>query len=396
METTNQTNNKTESVTLAEKSAQEKFSEKKISIEIIEKSVSNSKSLSQLRTLLLSLLSVFLIVLVTLLVGKWFIAKQFSPILTSSSITTSVIETTEFEILPGWGATKIANELEKNSLIQNALFFKLLLRYRGSDRSIGKGLYYLSPNMNAFEIAAVLEAGGKPRTVRVVIPEGFRYVDIAKRLQQTEFIKEQEVLALIQKPHNLRPSYIPKNTGLEGYLFPASYEIPLQSTAQEILIQMLKRFEQELSADIKTNLAKLNLTMHEWVTLASVVQAEAGSDAEMAIIAGVFFNRLEHGMPLQSDPTVAYGLNKLMTELDASAGDFSIKADHPWNTYTRTGLPKGPISNPGKAALQAVLDPKRQNEQGQDFFYFLHSPDGKFYPNLNLSDHQRDVRLYLR
>ena len=142
-------------------------------------------------------------------------------------------------------------------------------------------------------------------------------------------------------------------------------------------------------------LKQLKLSLHEWVILASIVQAEAGNDEEMPIIAGVFFNRLEQGMRLQSDPTVAYGLNKAMTELDASAGDFTEIADHPWNTYTRTGLPKGPISNPGSAALQAVLNPKRQNEAGKDYFYFLHSRDGDFYPNINHADHQRDARLYL-
>ena len=346
-------------------------------------------SIKVLRIALLSVLGTSLLLLALLTTGIWLLRKQLAPMEISSPL-----ETTEFEVLPGWGATKVAKELEDEGFIKNAFFFKLLLRYRGSDRSLGEGLYDLSPSMSAIEVAKVLEVGGRPRTIRVVIPEGFRYIDIAQRLQIAEFGLEKDVISLIRNPKDLKPEYLPKNAWLEGYLFPASYEIPIDSSPKEALVQMLKRFEQEISEEALVKLKELKLSLHEWVILASVVQAEAGSDEEMSIIAGVFFNRLEQGMLLQSDPTVAYGLNKPMTELDASAGDFST--DHPWNTYTHAGLPQGPISNPGRAALQAVLYPKRQNEAGKDYLYFLHSPDGGFYPNLTFADHQRDVKLYLR
>ncbi len=348
------------------------------------------KVLNRLRIVLLSLLGTLLILLVLLVAGLQLIRKQLAPIEIESSL-----ETIEFEVLPGWGATKVAKELEAEGFIKNALFFKLFLRYRGSDRSIGEGLYDLSPNMSAVELAKVLEAGGRPRAIRVVIPEGFRYIDIAKRLHSAEFGLEKNLVSLIKKPKDLSPNYLPKDAWLEGYLFPASYDVPVDSTPKEALSQMLKRFEQEVTEEVLTRLEQLKLSLHEWVILASVVQAEAGNDEEMPIIAGVFFNRLEQGMRLQSDPTVAYGLNKAMTELDASAGDFSEAADHPWNTYTRAGLPKGPISNPGSAALQAVLYPERQNGAGKNYFYFLHSRDGDFYPNVTHADHQRDARLYL-
>ena len=169
--------------------------------------------------------------------GLQFVRKQLAPIEVESSL-----ETVEFEVLPGWGATKIAKELEAEGFIQNALFFKLFLRYRGSDRGIGEGLYDLSPNMNAAEVAKVLEEGGRPRSIRVVIPEGFRYIDIAKRLHSTEFGSEKDFVYLIKDPKDLRPEYLPKGAWLEGYLFPASYEIPIDSTPKEALTQMLKTF----------------------------------------------------------------------------------------------------------------------------------------------------------
>jgi UPF0755 protein len=127
------------------------------------------------------------------------------------------------------------------------------------------------------------------------------------------------------------------------------------------------------------------------------VQAEAANTSEMPIITGVFLNRLDDGMLLQSDPTVAYGLGKDLPELDVNAGDF--QQENVWNTYTRPGLPETPINNPGREALQAVFEPVRENEEGEKYFYFLHGTDeGQpiFRPNLTLEDHERDVELYLR
>jgi len=117
----------------------------------------------------------------------------------------------------------------------------------------------------------------------------------------------------------------------------------------------------------------------------------------MAIIAGVFRNRLDRGMALQSDPTVAYGLGKALPELDVTAGDFTV--DHPWNTYVHPGLPAGPIGNPGAAALAAVLAPERTSPSGRPWLYFLHGVDGDaavFRPNVSYDDHLRDVARYLR
>lgn len=157
---------------------------------------------------------------------------------------------------------------------------------------------------------------------------------------------------------------------------------------------MLTRFETELTTATVEQLTNQGWTVHEWTTLASMIQSEAGDSSEMAIIAGVFRNRLDEGWRLESDPTVAYGLGKDLPELNFPAGDFSV--DHPWNTYLHTDLPPTPISNPGSDALAAVFVPERQNADGQDYFFFLHAPDGTFRPNLNLADHERDVQLYLR
>lgn len=302
----------------------------------------------------------------------------------------------EFEIMPGWGASRITQELVDEGLIRDPTLFTLWLRYQGIDRRLGEGLYDISPAMSSREIARVLAGPGRPRVARVVIPEGFRAGDTAERLAQAGFGDEETIRGLIQSPGEMAPEHLPEGAGLEGYLFPASYDLPLTYTPEEALSAMLRRFEQELDEEIEARLDELGLSVHDWVILASIVQSEAGSHSEKPIIAGVFLNRLDRGMRLEADPTVAYGLGIRLNELNRFAGHFTQEADHPWNTYTRHGLPQGPISNPGQEALQAVLSPQRVDENGNEYLFFLHTREGEFRPNLNREDHERDVQLYLR
>lgn len=302
----------------------------------------------------------------------------------------------EFEVLPGWGASRVSVALERAGLVRNAELFSGYLRLRGLDRSVGEGIYDLDRAQSAPELAAELVRGGRPRVVQVLLPEGSRASDLSRRLEASGLAEAASYQELIERPGQLRPAHLPEEAGLEGYLFPASYEIPVLDPPTRTLSRLLERFEREL-ADARERLGELGMSVHEWVTLASLVQAEAGNDEEMPLIAGVFLNRLDLGMPLQSDPTVAYGLGKRLPELDALAGD--LRKDHPWNTYTRPGLPRGPICNPGRAALQAVLDPVRRDENGREYLYFLHGiSDGEpvFRINLGLEGHNRDVARYLR
>jgi len=312
--------------------------------------------------------------------------------LTPPSATPTAIT---FDVKPGWGGKEVATALADQGLVRNARIFELYLRARGLDRSIGDGLYDLSPSMSASQVAAALKKGGRPRTVEVVIPEGWRAEHIAQRMASAGLGDAGAYMALIDHPGDLRPSFVPAGASLEGYLFPASYQIPVRSTPRQVLDLMLRRFREELDSSTTDRLRSKGLSVHAWVTLASMVQAEAASSGEMPIIAGVFLNRLDLGMPLQSDPTVAYGLHVALPDLKAD----DLQKDTPWNTYTRAGLPKGPIDSPGDAALQAVLDPVRTDAQGKRYLYFLHAVDnGKiiFRPNTNLQAHNQDVRRYLQ
>ena len=335
--------------------------------------------------------AIVLLSLLTLVIAA-FVTVQF--VLSAPSATPRV---TEFEVLPGWGGARVAAELEEAGLVRSALAFRYYLRFTETDRNVGEGLYDLSPTMSAAEVAAALAAGGRPRTVSIVVPEGWRATDVVRRLAANGFGEESEIEALIVEPGDLAPAYLPEGANLEGYLFPATYDVPVHSSPEEVIRTMVARFQEELSGEVVDALIERSLTVHEWVTLASIVQSEAASHEEMPIIAGVFLNRLDDGMLLQSDPTVAYGLGKAMPELSALAGD--LRRDTPWNTYTRPGLPATPISNPGSHALQAVLEPERLNEAGVPWLYFLHGTDGGipvFRPNTNLAAHERDVVVFLR
>lgn len=335
--------------------------------------------------------AIALLVIVTLVVAA-FVTVQF--VLSAPSATPRA---TEFEVLPGWGGARVAAELEEAGLVRSAPAFRYYLQFTETDRNLGEGLYDLSPTMSASEVAAALAAGGRPRTVSIVVPEGWRASDVVRRLAANGIATEDELETIVSHPADLAPAYLPDGANLEGYLFPATYDVPVHSSPEDVVSSMLERFQDELTGDVVDALIERSLTVHEWVTLASIVQSEAASHEEMPIIAGVFLNRLDDGMLLQSDPTVAYGLGKPMPELSALAGD--LRQDTPWNTYMRPGLPATPISNPGSHALHAVLEPVRLNDAGVPWLYFLHGTDGGipvFRPNTNLAAHERDVVVFLR
>ncbi len=345
-----------------------------------------------------------LLLLGVLAAGAWVGVRY---LLSAPSATPAAVE---FEIEPGWGGSRVAAELQEHGLVRSARAFTTYLRLRDLDHSIGAGLYDLSPTMSVAELADRLVAGGRPRTVRIVIPEGWRAVEVVARLAENGIGTLEELQAIVDAPGaDVAPEDLPAGAGLEGYLFPAAYDMPVTASAEEALAWMVDTLEETLyspellagvpgaEAGLDALLGAIGIDVHGWVTLASIVQAEAASDEEMGIIAGVFVNRLDFGMPLQADPTVAYGLGKPMPELSAVAGD--LRVDTPWNTYTRPGLPFGPIGNPGRTALRAVLDPVRYTEDGFAYLYFLHGVDAGapvFRPNTNLPAHERDVDRFLR
>ncbi len=296
----------------------------------------------------------------------------------------------EVRIPRGAKALEVAQALEEAGLVRSAGAFSVYLRFSRQAERLRPGVYRLRGE-GAFRLSRALTGGASPLVQRVVFPEGWNLRQYAERLEALGF-DGPGFLALALDPGPLKPPYAEGPT-LEGYLFPATYTFDLLATPEEILKAMLRRFEAELTPEAYGRLEALGLSVHAWVTLASIVQLEAGSPEEMPYIAGVFLNRLERGMLLQADPTVAYALGKPLPELSRPAGDFGV--DSPYNTYRYGGLPPGPIANPGRAALWAVLKPIRADAKGRPYLYFFHA-GGRFFLNTSFEAHLRDLSRHQR
>lgn len=305
----------------------------------------------------------------------------------SNLVSATGVGTVTLEIKPGMTMNEVSKKLESTGLIRSAQAFRALLKITGNEVVLRDGLYDLNGKLSNLEIAKALGIKGRPREVRVTIPEGLRLVDIADRLGSTQFGMSDVFLKAFENT-NLEP-LIKNAPNLEGFLFPATYLFTPEDTAQSITKTLVNRFEQEKTSARLDKLKALKLSVYEWVTLASVVQAEAGNVSEMPTIAGVFLNRLEIGMALQSDPIIAYGLKKRLPELSRRDGDFQI--DTPYNSYKHVGLPPTPINNPGSAALDAIVNAVRINANGQKYLYFLHGRGGEFRPNTSFAAHLRDT-----
>ncbi|WP_293913067.1 endolytic transglycosylase MltG [Deinococcus sp.] len=296
------------------------------------------------------------------------------------------------EVQPGDTLAAKASELQQKGVIKDARVLRFIMRQRGTAGGLKEGLYDIPANQSAFQVADDLASSPRIPTVSVTIPEGKRLKDLPAIFEKAGLSTPAQIRAALNDVQLSAGARQGKASDLEGFLFPATYPFRLKASGQDIVKTLSGRMDEELTPERVAQARKLNLTTFQWVTLASIVQAEAANAAEMPTVAGVFLNRLRDGIKLGSDPTVAYGLGKDLPDLDRTAGDFT--KDTPYSTYTRMGLPKGPINNPGEAALTSVLSAKRTTEGGQTALYFLHGTDGQIHVNTNYAAHLRDIARY--
>jgi UPF0755 protein len=301
-----------------------------------------------------------------------------------------------FSINPGETAATIAQRLQREDLIRDAQLFLYLARYRGVDAHLEAGEYELRPNMTMDEIVDTLQHG-RLREVMVTIPEGRRAEEVAELLEGQGLVDSGALLALVESGAFAydflygRPEGAA--TSLEGFLFPETYRVPADYEAAQILEVMLSTFGERFSPEMREMAAENGLTIHEVVTLASIVEREAVIPEERPTIASVYLNRLEQGMYLQSDPTVQYALGyqedtdqwwKIPMSLEED-----VQVDSPYNTYLYPGLPPGPVCNPGLASLQAVLEPAETT-----YLFFFSRFDGSHAFAETYEEHLRNQELY--
>lgn len=280
-----------------------------------------------------------------------------------------------FTIDPGESANSVSYRLEQEGFIRSADAFRSYLIYSGIDTGIQAGQYELSPGWSAIQIASNLQ-DATPTEVDFVILPGLRVEEIAVILESSglEF-SAMDFLNVVQNPPaDWLPPLLANVTNLEGYLFPGAYHFPRSTSVRGVIQAMLNRFDENVSEEMLTGFSNNGLNLQEAVVLASIIQREGVVNEEHPMIASVFYNRLAIGMKLESDPTVQYALGynrqqKTWWTNPLSSEDLQINSQY--NTYQYAGLPPGPISNPGKYALQAVAQPAQT-----PYYFFRAKCDG--------------------
>lgn len=291
----------------------------------------------------------------------------------------------------GASTYKIAQLLKTNGLIKNRRAFVYYSRFTGLDRQLKSGKYSLSPSCSVPEMVALL-AGGTSDAVVFTVPEGYTVKQIGDLLEKKGLVNRERFDYLIAEGEFPFPfldalTDLPdESTRLEGYLFPDTYHIGTTSSEKEIINLMLKRFQREMKElQFPEEVAEKGLTLNEAITIASMVEREAKVDEERPVIAGIIFNRLKLGMPLQIDATVQYVLKGHRSKIYYK----DLEVESPYNTYRVAGLPPGPIGSPGRKSLQAVLEPANT-----DYLYYVAKPDGTHAFAKTLREHNANVRKY--
>lgn len=318
------------------------------------------------------------------------------------------------QIPDGSNAQEIGSTLEKSGVIKNGLVFTLYVKYKNYNE-LKSGYYNLQKSMSVEDVIKELQKGGTPEPQEVTlanltIPEGYTLEQIAQTVGQLqgdfkEPLTAEAFLAKVQdetfiaqevtKYPNLLESLPTKDSGvryrLEGYLFPATYTIKENTTIESLIDEMLAAMDKNLSSHYAT-IKEKNLTVNELLTIASLVEKEGAKTEDRKLIAGVFYNRLNLGMPLQSNIAILYAEGKLGQNIslsDDAAIDTSI--DSPYNVYTKVGLMPGPVDSPSLDAIESSI-----NQTKSDYLYFVANvQDGKVYYSTTLEEHDRNVQEHI-
>lgn len=299
-----------------------------------------------------------------------------------------------FTVQRGDTAAAIAERLEQERFISSALAFRLRARSEGLDVRFEAGDYDLAPSMRPSEIMLALQHGRIAGSA-LTIPEGWRIGQIADAVEARRPGSRAELvhLATVGRFDFSFLADRPSEATLEGYLFPDTYQLGPETTNQRLIETMLTTFGQKVGPDRQGRARARGLSMHQVVTLASIVEREARVASERPMMASVYLNRLRQNMLLQADPTVQFALRPTSPAPAAGAQWWKtdltgtdLRNESPYNTYVRRGLPPGPICSPGLASIDAVLD-----AGPTDFLYFVAKADGSHLFATSLAEHNANV-----
>lgn len=316
-----------------------------------------------------------------------------------SSGTKAVSSTDDSEIIveieEGSGAYAVIEALNNEGLIKNALAAKLYVKFNSPD-SLQANTYVLNKTMSLPEIINIIQNGEFEYILKTkfTIIEGSTYLEAAESISEGLNLKTKEVISkwndedyyveLTDKYWFLDKDVINKNVlcPLEGYLYPETYFVTDKNPSVESITEQILDLTMEELDPYREQIEKSGFTTHEFMTLASIVQSESLFEEDLPKIAGVFINRLEEGMPLQSDITVLYALGE--KRVDVTYEDLEVDSDY--NTYKNAGLTPGPVSNPSALVVDACI-----NYEKHDYLYFFATEDGTVLYSKTLAEHEQTV-----
>jgi len=304
-------------------------------------------------------------------------------------------EDVRVEITEGSYLGDIADELKENGLIRSAFVYKLYAKIEGVGSSLKAGNYTFNKNMSAEEITELLLIGTQKETMTITIREGLDSYRISNYLEETGLFTAEEFLGEIEDNFDYyQDNYeflkdVDENSGrdclLEGYLFGDTYDVYVDASPRDVIEKMLDRFDDVFEEEYYDRCDDLGITIDEAVTMASIVERETISNDELETVAGVFYNRIDDGMRLESCATLQY----IYKDYQYTFTYKQMQTDNPYNTYKYSGLTPGPIANFRKEALYAALYPDEH-----DYYYFCAKGDGTSAFAKTLSEHEDNIDRY--
>ncbi len=326
-----------------------------------------------------SLISLALLFLCLFAMYWFFFSPPSGPVLTKSIV-----------IKKGTPLKKVSIELEKEGIIRDATLFMGLATLLGKKKEIKAGEYDFHTRMHPWEVLNILSKGQVKQRL-VTIAEGLTLSQVAQHLNDLKIVEKKAFLEKAFSPSliiSLGLSYSATGTpgpSLEGYLFPDTYHLTSEMTYEEIIQMMVQQFNKVFNKEWIRRAAQLGMSQREVVILASIIEKETALPEEKPLISAVFHNRLRKKIPLQSDPTVIYGIKNFNGNLTRT----DLQRPSPYNTYLSNGLPPTPICNPGKDSLLAALYPSPVS-----YLYFVSKNDGSHYFSSTMEEHNRAVWKY--
>jgi UPF0755 protein len=284
------------------------------------------------------------------------------------------------EVRPGQSLKTTAEFLHQVGIIENQWKFNLFARMQGYDKRLKAGEYVLSAAMSPKKILEIVVKGAV-RLHRLTIPEGYNLYQTAELVANAGFGPANDFIHMCTNTALVRAKGVAAET-FEGYLFPDTYFFEKGVTIEQVVISMVNRFFSVFTPEWQARAETLGFTVHQVVTLASIIEKETGASFERPIISSVFHNRLAKKMRLESDPTVIYGIKNF----DGNLTRQHLATLTPYNTYMIAGLPPGPIANPGRDSLQAALFPEETS-----YIYFVSKNNNTHHFSTNFEDHNRAV-----